>query len=487
MQRPHSHIRLTGSLASVLLAVSVFAASSHADEIAITFYNTKADNNYYTPYSEGFALVQDEREIEFDEGRTKVVWPGVSSAIDPATVTFNARDIEIIEQNFDFDLLTPAKLLEKSVGSSVDIVRVNPATGAEVREEVTILAANQGVVMQVGDKVEVLRDDRIPTRVIFDKVPDNLRARPTLSVEVDSGTSGERDARLTYISGGLGWRGDYVAIFDEAAGELDLQGWATIRNTTSTSFENAALSLAAGEVNASSSQEDWNTRRQRLNNQRNRSRVNGGTEASSQERIGDAYLYTLPGRTTVASNQTKQISIINAEGVRAERVYEYRATGFQSVNDPQNADVRVAFSNSREGGLAAPLPAGAFRVYARDSTGRAQFIGEDEIPNSPGGSDLSVRIGEAFDIIVEQAAIDETRPTYGRYEVTMRYKITNAKSEPATVTIRQPIWRSWWNETVPAETHPHRQSRTDELVWDVETPAEGEATLEFTVVYTRPG
>lgn len=477
-------------LTTMVITLSALSGISVADETAITFYNGSSDNNGYGPYSEGFALVQDERDISFRDGRMAVVWPGVSSAIDAATVTFRADDVQIIEQNFDFDLLTPGKLLEKSVGDTVEIIRVNPASGQEVREPAEILAANQGVVIKVGDKIEVLRDDNLPTRVIFDKVPENLRARPTLSVEVNSERASEREARLTYISGGLGWRGDYVAVFDEDAGTLDLQGWATIKNTTSTTFENASLSLAAGEVNATSSQESWNSRRQRLNNNRNRSRVRGGTEANNQERIGDAYLYTLPGRTTVASNQTKQISIIDAEGVRAERVYEYRATGLRSVDDPQNADVRIAFSNSRESGLAAPLPAGAFRIYTRDTSGRAQFIGEDEIPNSPGGSDLSVRIGEAFDVIVEQKALDETATGldilgFRRYEVTMQYKITNAKAEAATVRIRQPIWRSWYREDITEETHPHTKTQSDELLWHVDVPAEGETVLTFTLAYSR--
>ena len=473
-------------IAAAAIAVSLAAATAKADDVAITFYGAKADGEYYDSYRDGFALVQDDRTISFKPGRMAVALPGVSSGIDPATVTFEVDDVEIVEQNFDFDLLTPGKLLEKSVGDMVEIVRVNPATGAEKREQVKILSVNQGAVIEVGGKIEVLRDDKLPTRVIYDKVPDNLRASPTLSVVVDSRKSGARNARLTYISDGLGWRGDYVAVFDEKAERLDLQGWATIKNTTSTTFENAALSLAAGEVRASSSLDDWNARRQRRNQQRNQSRAKGGNDASDQERIGDNYLYTLPFRTTVASNQTKQISIIEADNVHAKRVYEYRATGLETVKEPQNADVRIAFSNSRAGGLAAPLPAGAFRIYARDSSGRAQFIGEDEIPNSPGGSDLSVRIGEAFDISVEQAATDETRVSKNRYEVTMQYLIRNAKPEAAAVTIRQPIWRSWWNETIAEESLPHQKTSSDELFWEVAVPAEGEATLEFTLTYSRP-
>lgn len=477
----------TNRAALALIAISpCLMLDALGDELNITFYGHQGDEYGYTSYSDGFALVQDEREIPFAEGRTSITLSNVSSGIDPATVTFHADGVQIIEQNYDFDLLTPAKLLEKSVGDRVQMIRVNPATGEEVAVSATILAVNNGVVLDVDGKIEVLRADNLPTRVIYDAVPDNLRSSPTLSVEVNSQRRGTRPARLSYLSSGLSWRGDYVAVFDEAAQSMDLQGWATIKNTTSTSFEDATLNLAAGEVYATSSLDNWRTRQQRRYNQRNASRTRGGNEASAQERIGDAYLYTLPNPTTVASNQTKQISIIEAEGVRAARVYKYRASGLRSIDTPQNASVHIAFTNSREAGLGEPLPAGAFRIYARDSSGRSQFIGEDDISNSAGGTDLSVNIGEAFDITVAQAALSETRPSSERYEVTMQYTIRNAKSEAVTVEIQQPVWRSWWNERVVRETHPHDQSRSDELTWQVPVEAEGETKLEFTVLYERP-
>src|SRR4029077_8488881 len=140
----------------------------------------------------------------------------------------------IIEQNFDFDLLTPAKLMEKAVGREVTIVRVNPATGVESRETAEVLATNAGVVLKIGQRIEVLRDDGLPVRVIFDKVPENLRARPTLSVTISSSSAGKRPATLTYLTPGLGWRADYVALYDEASSKLDVEGWVTLTNSSGT-------------------------------------------------------------------------------------------------------------------------------------------------------------------------------------------------------------------------------------------------------------
>ena len=196
-----------GILPFIIVATTLGALEAHSDDLDITFYGQQTSQNSYSAYREGFALVRDERDILFEEGRSSIVLPGVSSGIDPATVTFHAEGIQIVEQNFDFDLLTPGKLLEKSVGETVEIVRVNPASGEETREQVTILAANEGAVLEVDGKIEVLRADSLPTRVIYEKVPENLRSSPTLSVDVITETRGERPARLTYLSGGLSWRG----------------------------------------------------------------------------------------------------------------------------------------------------------------------------------------------------------------------------------------------------------------------------------------
>src|SRR5205085_6557813 len=164
----------------------------------------------------GVALVQDRRQLAIPAGLSRQEFPDVSAQIRADTVSFASPDTGIVEQNFDYDLLSPGKLMEKAVGKVVTIVRINPATGAETREQAKILATNGGVVLQIGSRIEVLRDDGLPVRVIFDQVPPNLRARPTLSVSVESSRAGIRPARLTYLTKGLGWQADYVAAFDEA-------------------------------------------------------------------------------------------------------------------------------------------------------------------------------------------------------------------------------------------------------------------------------
>ncbi len=199
-----------------------------------------------TIYTDDLALVQDRRDIDIKGGRQRIEFQDVSAQIRPETASLTAGDISIVEQNFDFDLLTPAKLMEKAVGHEVTIVRVNPATGAETREQAEVLATNGGVVLKIGQRIEVLRDDGLPVRVIFDKVPDNLRARPTLSVTVIGGRAGTRPATLSYLTPGLGWRADYVALYNEGDGKIDVQGWVTLTNSSGVTYDDAQTLLVAG-------------------------------------------------------------------------------------------------------------------------------------------------------------------------------------------------------------------------------------------------
>ena len=199
------------SIGAVLGSASVLAADSSPDrEVSLTIYN------------KDLALIEHVRPISAPAGRQRIEFAGVSAQIVPETVSFLAPNVVLIEQNFDYDLLTPAKLMEKAVGSTVQLVRVNPATGAETRESAEVLSTVGGTVLKIGSRIEVLREDNLPTRVIFDKVPENLRAQPTLSVLVNAAKPVNEVARLTYLSHGFNWAADYVAVFDEPRGTTSI-------------------------------------------------------------------------------------------------------------------------------------------------------------------------------------------------------------------------------------------------------------------------
>src|SRR5688572_28760557 len=232
----------TAASATALLTSAAVLAQADPD-------STAQGDVSVTIYNNGLGLVQDVRQLSIGSGRSTISFPDVSAQIRPETLSFAAADTGIVEQNFDFDLLTPQKLMEKAIGQTVTLVRTNPATGQETRERALVLSTAGGVVIQVGDRIEVLRDDGLPVRVIFDRVPPNLRARPTLSVTVESGRGGTRPASIRYLTPGLGWSSDYVALYDEGKDTIDMQGWVTLTNGTGTTFHTASTLLVAGNPN----------------------------------------------------------------------------------------------------------------------------------------------------------------------------------------------------------------------------------------------
>ena len=446
-------------LASVATpAISQFAPEQSAQgDVSVTIYN----NNQ--------ALVQDVRNLNLPKGRSKQQFPDVSAQIRPETVTLSGPGIGIVEQNFDFDLLTPAKLMEKAVGQTVTLIRTNPATGAETRVRAEILAANGGVVMKIGNSIEVLRDDGLPVRVIFDRVPPNLRARPTLSINLES-AGGQMPVALNYLTPGLGWNADYVTLFDEARQTIDVQGWVTLTNNSGTDYRNADVLLVAGSPNSGrgrTSYPQWPTG----------TIDSAGTETGDRERLGDYYLYPLAERTTVANAQQKQVSFLDVTAAPARKVYEY-TNGWLGSSDAASASSVLKFSTSRSGGLGDQLPAGIMRVYMRDKRGDPQFIGESQIEATPMGSAMSIRTGEAFDVKVKTVVEERTRRSASRWRTKMRYEVTNARPEAVTIDLAQS--GLWGDVRIEQESQASERVSADRVEWNLTVPANGSVTVTAT-------
>lgn len=421
-----------------------------------------------TIYNQNLALVQDTRQLNLPAGRSRQEFPNVSGQISPETVTLSAEGVGIVEQNFDFDLLSPSKLMEKAVGEEITLLRTNPATGAETRERARVLAVNGGVVLQIGNRIEVLRDDGLPVRAIFDRVPENLRARPTLSVTLESVRAGARPVTLSYLTPGMSWKADYVTLFDEAAGRIDVQGWVTLTNTTGTTFDNADTLLVAGDVGGGYNQHNRGYRPPPPGNR-------PGTETPGRERLGDFYLYPLKERTTIANQQTKQVSFLDVAGAAGRRAYAFRNGWLGTLDQAASADTVLQFSSSRDQGLGDALPAGTVRVYMKDSRGNAQFVGENQIGHTPMGSDIAITTGQAFDVKVQPVVEKRERMSNARWRTTMRYELTNARPQPVTVDLIQS--GLWGDVRIVDESLRSTRRSADETMWRVAVPANGEATV----------
>ena len=440
-------------------------------EVAVTIYN---DN---------LALVKDQRKIKLKSGLNSLALRDVSAQIRPETALLRsltaAGSFSVLEQNFDFDLLTPQKLLEKYVGKSVDIIRMNPATGIETSEQAQVLSANNGVVLKVGDRIET----GIPGRIIYSDVPANLRDRPTLVVQLQNKGAAEQTVELSYLTGGLGWKADYVAELNANEDKLDLSGWVTLTNTSGTSYRSAKLQLVAGDVNRIREQ-----RPAAMETMRNKALM-ADAAAMAEESLLEYHLYTLDRPTTIAENQTKQVALLSANGVPARKElvlrgadYYYQSS-YGDLGQKMKVGVFIEFDNKESARLGMPLPKGIMRVYRKDSTGNAQFVGEDTIDHTPKNETVRLKLGDAFDVTADKKQTHFKKlpnPAKGSSMFESAYEIVlkNAKKERVTVTVQEPIPADW---KVLKSSHPHEKATSNTAIWHIDIPAEGKTTLTYRV------
>jgi len=460
------------TLAPVLLAGLLAAATAaSAEERPVTLENQTGIA--VTIYNGDLALVKDQRTVRLDQGRNTLGFIDVSGRMRPETALLrggNGVDLKLIEQNFNFDLLTPEKLLEKSVGQTVRVARVNPANGQETIVDARVLSAAQGVVLQIGDRIET----GIPGRLIFSGVPANLRARPTLVVDLDSGKAvASAPVELSYLTGGLTWRADYVAELNAKEDRLDLNGWVTLTNTSGTTYKDARMQLVAGDVN-------------RVREYLAKGAAVSATRAAPapemrEETFFDYHLYTLGRPTTIADNQTKQVALLSAAGVAASKEYRLAGGGYvyqqriAPVAKPKVA-VILEFANDEKAGIGLPLPGGIVRVYKRDASGQAQFVGEDRIDHTPKGDKVRLSVGSAFDVTAERKQTEYTRLGDRTYESAHEITLKNARTEPVTVTVSETLPGDW---QMLQESAKHTKVTSSEAEWRIAVPAGGSTKLTY--------
>jgi len=428
-----------------------------------------------TIYNSDLALVRDRRHVTLPAGQSRLALRDVSAQIQPETALLQSVGapgrISVLEQNFDYDLLSPQKLLEKYVGRDVDVIKTDPATGRRSRERARVLATNDGIVLKYADRIETSVDGQLA----FPALPSDLRDRPTLVTDLNNAKSGPQDLELTYLTGGLSWKADYTALLSPGDDRLDLRGFITLRNASGTNYRNADVQLVAGDVNV--------VEEQFANGEAVASDTYGAPKRPTEQALFEYHLYTLHRRTTVADKQTKQVELLSAPGVPVTKTLELR--GAPSYYRARTADlgtrvkigVYVAFRN-RGGNLGVPLPKGAIRVYKRDESGREQFVGSDAIDHTPKGEVVRLHLGDSFDVTATKKQTDyhvvDSRTIESAYEIVLR----NAKRSAQTVDVIEPIPGDW---TILSASTPARKSSASTATWSLRVPAEGSTTLAYRV------
>lgn len=436
-----------------------------------------------TIYNQDLALVKDRRRLELPVGGLDLAFRDVSARIQPETALLRGltegANLKVIEQNFDFDLLTPGKLLEKYVGRPVGVIKVHPTTGEETEEEATVLAATEGTVLRIGDRIETGQ----PGRIVFRELPPNLRDRPTLVMKLDNGLAGPQELELSYLTAGLSWKADYVGELAADDGHLDLTGWVTLNNTSGTPYRDAQLQLVAGDVNRVRDLPSPAMAKEGMR------MMAAAAPMMEEEALFEYHLYSLAQPTTIADNQSKQVALLAAQGIPARKEliftgndYYYRAQQGE-IGVKLKASVFLEIDNREEANLGLPLPKGVVRIYKQDSQGKAQFVGEDHIDHTPKNETLRLKLGEAFDVTADKTQTDfvklsGTGPWQYQFETAYRLRLRNAKPESVTVKVREPIPGDW---KMLESSHPQQKVSANLAEWEIEIPAEGETVLAYRV------
>lgn len=422
-----------------------------------------------TVYNQNLALVHETRTLAFPKGVAEVSYPDVAGEIDPTSVQIKINtdpgSLEILEQNFEFDLVNSSKLFQKYLEKNITVVTKN--SGA-LRGELLSAAGQEVVLRQQNGTLQVISRNEILTTE-FPQLPEGLRARPTLIWLAENRGKSERELEVSYLTRGVTWHAEYVGVLSPDEKKLNLNGWASIENRSGATYKDARLKLVAGQVNLVAEQ------RRRPVLARAQQYETAAKEAFQEREFFEYHLYDLQRPATLKNNQQKQITFLDRAQAGVEKIYTY-----EGQRDPRNVAVSIRFINAEKNGLGRPLPAGKFRIYKKDADGSVLFLGEDAIAHTPKDEKVSVRIGKAFDIIAERRKTSERRLGDRSREQSFEIKLRNHKKEAVRVTVIERFSGEW--EIRTSSQSPVRKD-AEKVEWRLEIPANGESILTYTVLW----
>jgi hypothetical protein len=431
-----------------------------------------------TVYNQNFGLVREVRALDLGRGPIALEYGDVASGIQAETVhvlPLGRGGLRVLEQNYQYDLLNPQKLLEKYVGRTVTVYRTNPQTGVEEPVTAEVLSVNGGPILKIGDEITF----NYPGRFGFPELPENLIPEPTLLWRLDS-PGGRQRVEVSYLTGGLNWKSDYVMVLNEDDDEGALTGWVTLTNQSGTAFENARLQLVAGDVRRVSGGRPDVYRERMMNDAVMAAEAGGFTE----DAFFEYHLYTLGRPTDLMNNEQKQVTLLESDGFGVVKrlvfpgaTHWYRGQ-YGQVTSNQKVSVFLDFENSEKNGLGMPLPKGTVRVYKRDRSGAQQFIGEDLIDHTPRDEELRIKLGEAFDVVGDRRQMDYTVVSSCVSESTWRVDLRNHKDEDVEVTLVEPVGGDW---EILSSTHRFEKVDAWTFTMTPRVEAGGETRVEYRV------
>jgi len=445
----------------ILAGGQVVTTSDDQTEIAITVYN------------DGTGLVKDTREIDLPGGEVELKFMDVAATIDPTSVHFVSNSdpgsIEVLEQNYEYDLVDTTALFQKHIDKPI-VVRMED--GREISG--ILLSWSGGYVVQTDAGLKILHD---AVEVRFEDLPDGLLTRPTLRWTLNVNRDAMNEVEMSYLTTGMSWRANYVAVVGQDDDILDLSGWVTINNTSGANYYDAMLKLVAGDIHRVQPEQRYSANLHALGYM-NGASGGGGFE---EESFFEYHLYTLQRPATVLNNQQKQISLMDGEEIGVQKIFVFSpGSRYYSAGETFEADieVRLKFMNSENNGLGIPLPKGILRVYKEDSSGSLQFIGEDNIDHTPKDEEIEIFLGEAFDIVGERSIRDRRSFDFRTWEYDVEITIRNHKDDDVEVVYWDRVWGDW---SVTTSSLDWEQKDASTIEFKIPVEADGETVLCYTI------
>ncbi len=432
-----------------------------------------------TIYNVNLGLVKDTRMINLPKGTSDLRFMDVAAQIIPASVHIkslvNAESLRVLEQNYEYDLLNPQRLLDKYVGKEVKLYQKNFYTEREEVVSATLLSNNGGPIFRIGNEITFGH----PGRIIFPGVPENLISKPTLVWMLENDLQSEQKVEASYLTNGIAWRADYVVTLNEKDDQADLSGWVTIDNKSGAVYREAKLKLVAGDVNRVKDEQEYRYKMMRV-----AEAAAAPAPQFKEEAFFEYHIYTLQRPSTIKDNQTKQISLVSADNIPVKKELEFRGANYYYTGrygDPisnQKVGVFVEVQNKKEYNLGIPLPKGTVRVYKHDSEGSLQFIGEDMIDHTPKDEKIRVKLGDAFDVVGTRKQMDWKKIVSDTYEASFEISLRNHKQEDIIVKVIEPIPGDW---TMLSSSHDYKKTAAFTAEFDIPVPKDKEAKLTYRV------
>lgn len=433
-----------------------------------------------TVYNVNLGLVKDQREIKLPKGTSDLRFMDVASKIIPTSVSIKSlvdpESLRILEQNYEYDLLNPQKLLDKYVGKEVKLYQKNPYTEREEILTATLLSNNGGPIFKIGDEITFGH----PGRIIFPGVPENLISKPTLVWLLENSLSSAQKVEASYLTDGINWRADYVLTLNDKDDMADLSGWVTIDNKSGTTYKNAKMKLVAGDVNRVRDEHEYKDKMLRFA----KAEAMPAAPQFKEEEFFEYHIYTLQRTSTIRENQTKQISLVTAGDipVRKELIFQgakyYYYNQYGEAMSNQKIGVFVQIENRKENNLGMPLPKGVVRVYKNDTEGSLQFVGEDSIDHTPKDEKIRIKLGEAFDVVGGRKQTDWKKIANDTYEAAFEISLRNHKKEDVTVKVVEPIPGDW---KMLVNSHDFIKTEAFTAEFNIPVPKDKEVKLTYRV------